>query len=83
MSWIEWIGYLGAGLVVISFLVSSNVRTIRLINMFGAITFIVYGYLLDVNMPVIIPNVFITCIQFYYLFIRKESNTAGGKPESR
>ena len=71
MNWIEWIGYLGAGLVVTSFLVSSNVRVIRLINMFGAIIFVVYGILLNVNLPIIIPNVFITCIQFYYLFIIK------------
>lgn len=75
MNWIEWVGYLGAGLVVISFLVSSRVRTIRFINMLGAISFVVYGFLLDVNLPVIIPNVFITCIQFYYLYIKKESST--------
>jgi hypothetical protein len=80
MDWIEWVGYFAAGLVVISFLVSSKVRTIRFINMFGAITFIVYGYLLDLNLPIIIPNVFITCIQFYYLFIKKESNPASEKP---
>ena len=79
MNSIEWIGYLGAGLVVISFLVSSNVRVIRVINMFGAIVFIVYGVLLNMNLPIIIPNVFITCIQFYYLFIKKESNPSGGK----
>ena len=77
MNWIEWVGYLGAGLVVISFLVSSKVRVIRIINMFGAIVFIIYGILLDVNLPVIIPNVFITCIQFYYLFIKKETKAPG------
>jgi hypothetical protein len=76
MNWIDWIGYIAAGLVVISFLVSSRVRTIRLINMFGALAFIVYGILLDINLPVIIPNVFITCIQFYYLFIKKQSPSA-------
>ena len=79
MNWIEWVGYLGAALVVLSFMVGSNVRTIRLINMIGAITFIFYGYLLNVNLPIIIPNVFITCIQFYYLFIKKESRQAGDK----
>jgi hypothetical protein len=72
MNWIEWVGYFGAVLVVLSFMVGSNVRTIRLINMFGAITFIIYGYLLNFNLPIIIPNIFITCIQFYYLFIKKE-----------
>jgi hypothetical protein len=58
--------------VVISFLVSSKVRVIRFINMLGALVFIAYGVLLDLNLPIIIPNAFITCIQFYYLFIRKE-----------
>lgn len=72
MDWIEFIGYVGAALVVISFLVSSKVRVIRFINMLGALVFIAYGVLLDMNLPIIIPNAFITCIQLYYLFIRKE-----------
>jgi len=72
MNWIEWIGYLGACLVVMSFVVSSNVRTIRFINMFGAIVFVVYGIFLNFNLPIIIPNIFITCIQFYYLILKKE-----------
>ena len=72
MDWIEFIGYIGAALVVISFLVSSKVRIIRFINMLGALVFIVYGVLLNMNLPIIIPNAFITCIQLYYLFIRKE-----------
>ena len=73
MNWIEFIGYIGAALVVISFLVSSKVRVIRFINMLGALVFIIYGILLNVNLPIIIPNVFISCIQVYYLFIRKEN----------
>ena len=72
MNWIDWVGYLAAGLVVISFMMGSNLRTVRLINMFGAITFLIYGILLDVNLPIIIPNGVITMIQFYYLFIKKE-----------
>lgn len=72
MDWIEWLGYFGAALVVISFLVSSNVRTIRFINMLGAIVFVFYGIMLDMNFPIIIPNVFITGIQIYYLFIKKD-----------
>jgi uncharacterized protein with PQ loop repeat len=72
MNWIEWVGYLAAGLVVLSFLMGTNLRTVRLINMFGAITFLIYGILLDMNLPIIIPNGFITMIQFYYLFLKKE-----------
>ena len=79
MNWIEWIGYFAAALVVISFLVSSKVRVIRFINMFGAIAFLIYGILLDFNLPIIIPNAFITCIQFYYLVIKKESKLSGDK----
>lgn len=71
MNWIEWVGYLAAGLVVLSFLMGTNLRTVRLINMFGAITFLIYGILLDMNLPIIIPNGFITMIQFYYLFLKK------------
>ncbi|MBI5371624.1 MAG: uroporphyrinogen decarboxylase [Sphingobacteriales bacterium] len=71
MNWIEWVGYAGAGLVVTSFLVSSDIRALRLINMMGAIMFVIYGYLLDINWPLIIPNVVITFIQLYYLLIKK------------
>ena len=71
MNWIEWIGYLGAALVVISFLAGKNMRRLRIINLLGAITFVCYGILLNNNLPIIIPNVFITCIQVYYLFIKK------------
>ncbi|MBS1655655.1 MAG: uroporphyrinogen decarboxylase [Bacteroidetes bacterium] len=76
MNWINWVGYLAAGLVVLSFLVGSNIRTIRSVNLLGAIMFVVYGFLLNTNLPIIIPNVFITCIQSYYLFIRKEKTVA-------
>jgi hypothetical protein len=71
MNWIEWIGYSGATLVVISFLAGKNMWMLRIINMLGAITFVCYGILLNNNLPIIIPNVFITCIQIYYLFIKK------------
>ena len=79
MNWVEWLGYFAATLVVLSFVVGSKVRTIRFINMLGAIAFLVYGILLDVNLPIIIPNAFITCIQFYYLFIKKEAKEQSGK----
>ena len=79
MNWVEWLGYFAAGLVVLSFVVGSKVRRIRFINMLGAIAFLIYGFLLDMNWPIIIPNVFITCIQFYYLFIKKEVKVQRGK----
>jgi hypothetical protein len=72
MNWIEWVGYAAAALVVLSFVVSTNIRIIRLINMFGGVAFLIYGILLDFNLPIIIPNTFIIIIQCYYLFIKKE-----------
>ena len=75
MNWVEWLGYFAAVIVILSFLVGQNVRRIRFINMLGAIAFLIYGILLDVNFPIILPNVFIICIQFYYLFIKKETST--------
>jgi hypothetical protein len=78
MNWVEWLGYFAAGLVVLSFLVGQKVRRIRFINMFGAIAFLIYGILLN-NLPIIIPNAFITCIQFYYLFIKTEPKEQGDK----
>jgi uncharacterized membrane protein len=72
MDWIDCIGYLGAALVVGSFLVKNNMRLLRIISLLGAITFIIYGVLLNFNLPVIIPNAAITCIHVYYLFIRKD-----------
>ena len=71
MNWIDWVGYAAAALVVTSFVVSSNVRVIRTVNFFGAAVFVLYGFLLNINLPIIIPNVFIAFIQLYYLFIKK------------
>ena len=72
MNWIDWIGYMAAALVVISFLVSKNMRLLRTINMLGAALFILYGVLLHINLPVIIPNAVIVGIQVFYLFIKLE-----------
>ena len=63
MNWVEWLGYFGAALVILSFLVGQNIRRIRFINMLGAVAFLIYGILLDANFPIIIPNAFIICIQ--------------------
>jgi len=72
MNYVSWVGYLAAVLVVVSFTVSSNIKTIRTINLLGAFMFVLYGFLLNVTLPIIIPNAIIACIQLYYLFIKKE-----------
>ncbi len=74
MNWIDWVGYLAAALVVISFVVSSDIRVIRTINFLGAAVFVVYGFLLNMNLPVIIPNIVIACVQVYYLYFKKEKS---------
>ncbi|MER3463710.1 MAG: uroporphyrinogen decarboxylase [Chitinophagaceae bacterium] len=72
MNWIDWVGYLAAAFVTCSFLISSNIRLLRTINMIGAVFFVAYGVLLNFNLPVIIPNFVIICIQAYHLFFKKE-----------
>lgn len=70
----EWIGYFAAALVVVSFLVSSKVRVIRTINLLGSSAFVLYGFLLNITLPIIIPNAFIAIIQIYYLVIKKDKS---------
>ncbi|NAS32458.1 uroporphyrinogen decarboxylase [Flavobacteriaceae bacterium R38] len=65
----EWIGYMASAGVLISFFMR-NIRTLRLINSIGCIFFIIYGILLN-SIPIIITNVAIALVNFYYLFIKK------------
>jgi hypothetical protein len=76
MTWTDLVGYLAAAFVTGSFLISNNIRLLRLVNMIGAILFVTYGILLHFNLPVIIPNFVIICIQLYHLFGRKEKSVA-------
>ncbi|MEO2061966.1 MAG: YgjV family protein [Christiangramia sp.] len=70
----EWIGYLASFFVMISFFMR-NIITLRYVNSIGCSFFIVYGILLG-SWPVIITNVAILAVNFYYLFINKR------KPET-
>lgn len=65
----EWIGYLASFFVMISFFMR-NIITLRYVNSVGCIFFVIYGFLLD-SWPVIITNVAIVSVNFYYLFINK------------
>jgi hypothetical protein len=62
---VELIGYLGSILVAISLMMKSLLR-LRLINLFGALFFTVYGVLLGAY-PVAVLNGLIVCIDVYYL----------------
>jgi hypothetical protein len=70
------VGYLASALVVISLTMTSVVR-LRIISLLGAITFLVYGALIE-SAPIILTNSAIIVINVW--FLRKEfaSGTAGG-----
>ncbi|MGE5365350.1 MAG: hypothetical protein ACM3SM_14560 [Bacteroidota bacterium] len=61
----EIIGYSGSVLVAIS-LMMSNLKLLRWINLFGAIMFSLYGFLLGA-IPVFLLNAFIAIADMYYL----------------
>ena len=63
---VELIGYLGSILVAISLMMRSLLR-LRIINLFGALFFTIYGVLLGAY-PVAFLNGLIVCIDLYYLF---------------
>ncbi|MDD3739032.1 MAG: hypothetical protein PHP31_07035 [Lentimicrobiaceae bacterium] len=63
---LEWIGYVASILIAISLATKSIIR-LRWINLFGAIVFFIYGYLIK-SVPVFAVNVFITIIDIYYLY---------------
>jgi hypothetical protein len=62
---LELIGYTASVLVAVSLMMSSILR-LRVINLLGAITFTVYGLLIQAY-PVAAVNLFIVFINLYYL----------------
>ncbi len=72
---IEYIGYIASVLLILSFLMS-NIRNIRIINFFGCLCFVYYGFFIGEKpaYPIIITNVVICLVQLYYLFIKKGNN---------
>ncbi|MDO5509139.1 MAG: SemiSWEET family transporter [Weeksellaceae bacterium] len=63
----DWIGYAASVFVVGSFLITNREKTLRTVNLIGAVLFTIYGFLIE-NIPIIIPNVVLIFIQLYYLF---------------
>ena len=75
----EYIGYLASFFIVGGFLLK-DLKTIRLINMFGCICFVIYGIFLkdyrDINqwlLPVIIPNALLALVQVYQLSVKSKA----------
>lgn len=61
----DWVGYL-AMLLVISSFVFKDILRLRIVNLTGAVAFIVYGIMLEA-WPIIITNTVIIIIQVYHL----------------
>ncbi|MCG8576243.1 MAG: uroporphyrinogen decarboxylase [Flavobacteriales bacterium] len=69
----EWIGYIASAVVLISFLMK-KIRSLRIVNSIGCTLFVFYGFALNISWPLVITNLVIILINFYYLFIKKQSN---------
>nr|WP_242131577.1 uroporphyrinogen decarboxylase [Aestuariivivens marinum] len=66
---LEYVGYLASLMVLLSFTMK-GIKKLRLVNMIGCILFILYGFLmpsLRIGLPIIIANVAIFSVNFYYL----------------
>ncbi len=61
----QWIGY-GASVVIATSMLMNSIQKLRWINLFGAILFSTYGFIIGA-FPVGILNGFIVCIDIYYL----------------
>ncbi|MDG1730025.1 MAG: uroporphyrinogen decarboxylase [Algibacter sp.] len=71
ISWVEWIGYVAMATVLISFLMKS-VTKLRIVNAFGCLLFVSYGFMLQpISKPIIITNIAILCINILYILKRQ------------
>ena len=67
MLWIEIIGYIGSILVAVS-LMMKNILKLRVINMIGALFFMVYS-LIIMTYPIFIVNLIICIVDLYYIYM--------------
>jgi len=64
-QYLHWIGYIGSGIIALSMTMNSILK-FRWINLIGAATFSLYGFLIDAY-PVMILNGFILLVDVFYL----------------
>lgn len=64
-DWIEWVGYAGSFLILLSMTMTSIIR-LRWFNLSGAALFSVYGFIIGA-MPVALMNLCITLINIFHL----------------
>lgn len=70
--WVECIGYAAMAVVLISFLMKS-VNKLRIVNAFGCLLFVLYGFLLEpLSKPIIITNIAIFGINVFYILKFKD-----------
>ena len=67
IDFLQWIGYVASIIIVLSMMMSSIIK-FRWINLFGALLFSVYGFLIGA-IPVGILNGIIVLVDVYYLTI--------------
>ena len=67
VSVVEWVGYLAAVVVLLSFFMK-DIKKLRLVNMSGCAVWVLYGILLNMAWPIIIPNTAIFCVNGFYLY---------------
>ncbi len=72
---VEIVGYLAMATLLVSFMMK-DVTKLRIINSVGCFLFVIYGFMLHTSYPIIITNVSIILINFYYLFIDKNKKEA-------
>ena len=71
MDFIEILGYVAMIFVAGSFLLK-DVTKLRLVNSIGAICFVIYGLLIG-SIPVAGLNVFVVCVNAYYILKSSKS----------
>ena len=72
---IDIIGYLGSGFVLFSFLLK-DVKKIRIVNIVGALFFVVFGFCTD-TLPTAFMNLALIFVHVYYLikmFLDEKNN---------
>ncbi|PJB00586.1 MAG: hypothetical protein CO128_00100 [Ignavibacteriales bacterium CG_4_9_14_3_um_filter_30_11] len=65
MKWYQFVGYAGSILIALS-LMMKNIFKLRKVNLIGASTFAIYGFLVNAY-PVLFLNSFIALVDIYYL----------------
>ena len=75
MNVTEIIGYSASVLLIASFMLK-DITQLRIVNTFGCAFFVAYGFLLDYNWPILIPNIFIIGVNVYHLIRSKNQQLA-------